>query len=219
MRIEKFVHSCLRITNAGQRLLFDPGKFSFIDGRVDPHHLAGADIVAITHDHPDHIDFDALRVIIGDHPVTLLANGEAVKALREKGFKPTTFETGEQTFGAFRLQAIPTPHAPILAKATPRVTAFRVNERLLNIGDSLDGGLHAFAGTEILAMPVMAPFLTELDVYEFAKAMKPKTLIPLHDGYARDFFIEQRYDTYEPFLKEAGISLQRLGKPGDAADL
>ncbi|OJU13661.1 MAG: MBL fold metallo-hydrolase [Caulobacterales bacterium 68-7] len=219
MRIEKFVHSCLRITSDGQRLLFDPGKFSFVDGRVDPRQLADADIVAITHDHPDHLDFDALRVIVGDRPVTLLANGGAAKALRDKGFAPTTFEDGERTFGAFRLQAIPALHAPILAKETPRVTAFCVNERLLHVGDSFDDSLHRFAGIELLAMPVMAPFLTELDVYEFAKAMKPKTLIPLHDGYARDFFIEQRYDTYEPFLKEAGISLQRLAWPGDAVEV
>ncbi|RZI99562.1 MAG: MBL fold metallo-hydrolase, partial [Brevundimonas sp.] len=36
MRIDKFVHSCLRLTIGQERLLFDPGKFSFVDGRVDP---------------------------------------------------------------------------------------------------------------------------------------------------------------------------------------
>ncbi|PIB92837.1 MBL fold metallo-hydrolase [Caulobacter sp. FWC2] len=219
MRIEKFVHSCLRITVGGESLLFDPGKFSFVDGRVDPHQLAGPSLVALTHDHPDHIDFDALRIILGQRPPTILANGEAAKALREKGFSPTIFEHGQQTFGPFRLVAIPTPHAPILAKETPIVTAFKVNEGLLNVGDSLDPGLHRFADTEILAMPVMAPFLTELDVFAFAKAMRPRTLIPLHDGYARDYFVEQRYDTYEPFLKGVGIRLLRMSDPGASVEV
>ena len=35
MHIEKFVHSCLRLTVGADALLFDPGKFGFIDGRVD----------------------------------------------------------------------------------------------------------------------------------------------------------------------------------------
>lgn len=114
MRIEKFVHACLRITVEGETLLFDPGKFSFTDGRVDPRQLAGPSLVALTHDYPDHIDFDALRIIVGEGPTTIRANGEAARALHEKGFSPTIFEQGERAFGAFRLAAIPTPHAPIL---------------------------------------------------------------------------------------------------------
>ena len=45
MRIEKFVHSCLRLTLDGKRLLFDPGKFSFVDGRVDPRDLDRKSVV------------------------------------------------------------------------------------------------------------------------------------------------------------------------------
>lgn len=34
MRVSKYIHSCLLIESDGDRLLIDPGKFSFSDGRV-----------------------------------------------------------------------------------------------------------------------------------------------------------------------------------------
>jgi hypothetical protein len=65
----------------------------------------------------------------------------------------------------------------------------------------------------------MAPFLTEIGAYEFAKAMRPSQVIPVHDGYARDWFLTQRYDTYQPYLEEAGMTFHRLLHPGDGVDL
>lgn len=218
MRIEKFVHSCLRLTVGENALLFDPGKFGFIDGRVDPKTLAGANVVVITHAHPDHLDPAALKTILAGGG-KVVGNAEVRDALAGESIAVEVFEEGVRRFGAFELRAIPVPHEPILAKETPRVTAFLINGRLLNCGDSFDDALLAHAGVEALALPVMAPYLTELKVMAFAKAMRPKFALPLHDGHARDFFVEQRYDTYEPFFREAGIEFVRLAKPGDAFDL
>lgn len=97
--------------------------------------------------------------------------------------------------------------------------AFLVNDRLLNVADSVGEVLHAFRHVEVLALPVMAPFLTEITVFEFAKSMRPKHVVQVHDGYARDFFLTQRYDTYEPYFKKAGILFHRLEQPGDGFDL
>lgn len=218
MLIEKFVHSCLRLTVGTDALLFDPGKFGFIDGRVDPKTLAGANVVVITHAHPDHLDPAALKTILAGGG-QVVGNAEVRDKLAGEGITVKVFEEGVRRFGAFELRAIPVPHEPILAKETPQVTAFLVNGRLLNCGDSFDDALLAHAGVEALALPVMAPYLTELKVMAFAKAMRPKFALPLHDGHARDFFVEQRYDTYEPFFREAGIEFVRLAKPGDAFEL
>jgi L-ascorbate metabolism protein UlaG (beta-lactamase superfamily) len=218
MRIEKFAHSCLRLTSGGQTLLFDPGKFGFVDGRVDPKALAGANFVLIAHAHPDHLDPAALKIILSAGG-QVVGNSEVRDKLAGEGIAVEVFEDGIRQFGAFELRAIPVPHEPILAKETPRVTAFLVNDRLLNCGDSFDDALLAHAGVEVLALPVMAPYLTELKVMAFAKAMRPKFALPLHDGHARDFFVEQRYDTYEPFFREAGIELVRLAEPGDSFNL
>jgi len=42
----------------------------------------------------------------------------------------------------------------------------------------------------------LAPFTTELIVSTFADALKPKQILPVHDGYTKDLFLEQRYKTY-----------------------
>lgn len=36
MRISKYIHSCLLIEKGGDRILFDPDKFSYVEGLVKP---------------------------------------------------------------------------------------------------------------------------------------------------------------------------------------
>ena len=219
MRIEKFVHSCLRLTLDGKRLLFDPGKFSFVDGRVDPRDLSDVDFILFTHGHPDHFDCEALRTIVGDGEPRIFGGNKVAATLRSQGF--TVSEVGEEglDLGPFTVRALPVRHEPILAEEIPAVLAFVVNDRLLNPGDSFDERLHQFAGIEALALPVMAPFLTEIGAYEFASSMRPSHVLPVHDGYARDWFLTQRYDTYEPYFEKAGMTFHRLQQPGDGFDL
>ena len=69
MMLTKFTHSCVRLEKDGKVLVFDPGNFSETDLA-----LAGADAVLITHEHPDHIDVDAVTA-------ALLA-GDCAAALR-----------------------------------------------------------------------------------------------------------------------------------------
>jgi len=40
----------------------------------------------------------------------------------------------------------------------------------------------------------MAPYLTGLRGADFARSMKPQEILPMHDGYAKPFFLKQRYD-------------------------
>ncbi|CAA9492581.1 MAG: hypothetical protein AVDCRST_MAG91-619 [uncultured Sphingomonadaceae bacterium] len=219
MRIEKHVHSCILLTLAGERLLFDPGAYSFVDGRVDPATFSDVSTIVLTHTHPDHIDKDALRTIADASGATLVGNTEVAAELGGDGFEVSVFDEGERAFGAFNLRALPVDHEPVLAEEVPQVTAFIVNDRLLNPGDSFDARMHAFAGIEVLLLPVIAPFLIEVVAYDFAKTMRPRHVVPVHDGHVRDFFLPPRYDTYDMYMKKAGITFQRLMKPGDGFDL
>lgn len=115
--------------------------------------------------------------------------------------------------------ALPVTHEPILSDSLPRCTAFLVNERVLNPSDSFQSSLFAFEGVELLVLPVMAPFLTELTVVDFARRMRPRQVLPVHDGYAKDFFLEQRYETYGPYFDKLGIRFHALAEPGAGVDL
>ena len=38
MRISKYIHACLLVEKGADKILFDPGKFSFIEGLVSKEH-------------------------------------------------------------------------------------------------------------------------------------------------------------------------------------
>ena len=70
MRFTKLGHSCVRLEKDGAALVIDPGGWSDA-----PAALAGAAAVLVTHEHPDHLDADAIRAALSSDPgVTLWAN-------------------------------------------------------------------------------------------------------------------------------------------------
>ncbi len=214
MRIAKYLHSCVLIEEAGERLLFDPGLFSFVEGRVSPDQFGDVSYVVLTHNHPDHIDVQALRRILELSNAEVIGNSEIASVLKPEGVAVRVVDEGSTEAGPFRLRAIPTAHEPILAGTLPRHTSYLINERVLNTADSFGSALEVFAGVDLLIMPVMAPFLTEPDAFAFARRMRPKAVFPVHDGYARDFFITMRYDAYRQVLANLGIEFHPVSEPG-----
>ena len=215
MHIAKYIHSCLLFSHEGEKLLFDPGVYTFIEGRVAPETFRDVASVVITHTHPDHLDLAALKQILALSGARVVGNGEVAATLREDGIDVTVVEEGPITAGAFSLVAIPTPHEPILTATTPRHTAFLVNERVLNCADSFAAPLLPYAGVEVLVLPVMAPFLTEVGVFDFVRRMHPQQVIPVHDGYAKPFFLAQRYENYGQQFAAVDVTFHRLAEPGD----
>ena len=90
--------------------------------------------------------------------------------------------------GSFTLAAIEAPHAPILDAASPQSTAYLIDEIFLNSSDSFADSLSANKRTPVLALPIMAPWMTELEVAEFARRMLPQRIIPVHVGYCEADF-------------------------------
>lgn len=219
MRVTKYLHSCLLVEEAGTRLLIDPGRFSFAEGRVTTEDFGPVDAVAITHNHPDHADAEALAEIVRRTGARVVGNCETADALRRHGLDVTVVEDGEHRIGALPLVAVSADHEAILADHTPRNTAYLVGGRVLHCGDSLHPRLLAYRGVELSAVPVMAPYLTERAVAGFVAQLGPGAVLPVHDGYARDFFIRQRYDTYQLYMKQLGITFHRLIEPGDSVTL
>jgi L-ascorbate metabolism protein UlaG (beta-lactamase superfamily) len=205
----------LLFEHEGDKLLFDPGNYSFIEGRVSPETFQDVSTIVITHSHPDHLALEPLKHILALSSADVVTNGEVAAILDDEGIAATTIEEGTLTAGAFRLRAIPTPHEAILADTVPRHTAFLVNDRVLNCGDSFADPLLPYAGVDVAIMPVMAPFLTEVGVAAFARRMRPRQVIPVHDGYAKEFFVNQRYANYDKVFTTMNIQFHKLAEPGD----
>ena len=216
LKITKYLHSCLLLEKADDRILFDPGLFTFVEGIVKPGQFTDLKAIVLTHCHPDHIDNDALKEIIKNNPnAVVLANSEIAQKLGEADISVQVFETGSQNVGDFIIEAIDAPHEKLLADEIPQNTAYIVDENFVHPGDSLSENILEKAGTPILALPLMAPWETELQTFEFAKKMRPNKVIPIHDGYAKPFFLESRYQTFDKFLKRENIDFLYMTKAGD----
>lgn len=73
MRITKFGHACVRLEHRGVALVLDPGVFTASEA------VSGADVVLVTHEHPDHLHLDNLRACAAE-VVTVEAVAARVRA-------------------------------------------------------------------------------------------------------------------------------------------
>ena len=217
MRIQKFLHSCLLIEKGSDRILFDPGKFSFVEHGARAADFTRLNAVIITHSHPDHMDDDALKLIIENNPgAVLYGNSGIAAALQPKGLKVELFEEGTKQIGDFRVDAYEARHEKIVAAKIPPNTAYVVDDTLLNPGDSYAYSLDSLRGKfDVLALPVMAPWCSEMDAAGFAARMNAKRVLPIHDGYVKDFFLRMRYDNWETHFGAQGVKFDRLERVGD----
>jgi L-ascorbate metabolism protein UlaG (beta-lactamase superfamily) len=85
MRISKHIHSCLLFEHQGEKLLFDPGLFTFLEGKVRPDQFAGVSTIVITHEHPDHLNMKALKEILAKSTATVISNRGVAEKLRPEG--------------------------------------------------------------------------------------------------------------------------------------
>jgi L-ascorbate metabolism protein UlaG (beta-lactamase superfamily) len=216
MRIRKYIHACLLVDANDTRILFDPGKFSFMDGAVQPEQFVDLDAIVITHQHVDHMDADALKIIAANNPsAVVLANAQ----IRDQLDVPVeVFESGTRQVRNCKLTAIAAQHAALLNAPIPANVAYVVDDRMLHPGDSFDRSLDVCKGIELLALPVTAPWTTELGVAEFALRLAPKKVFPIHDGYAKDFFLASRYDNYGKYFAKEGIEFVPLREVGAALE-
>jgi L-ascorbate metabolism protein UlaG (beta-lactamase superfamily) len=216
MKISKYIHSCLVFELDGYKLLFDPGNFTFIESLVKPEAFADVQGIVITHIHPDHLYIENLKKILALNNVPVYTNTQVGEKLAKENIKFTIWEDGSHYIGPFKLQAITVVHEPVLDNPPVLMTGFVINDKVLHPVDSMEDKLLAYKGIELLIMVTMAPFTNEIKVAAFADKLQPKQILPVHDGYAKDFFIKQRYENYSRYFKKQGITFHEIYKPGDA---
>jgi L-ascorbate metabolism protein UlaG (beta-lactamase superfamily) len=219
MRLRKYGHSCLLLEERGESLLFDPGMVEFLDPHATPDSFASISTIVITHWHPDHADPDLICQIVDRSGAKVLANADGVKALREKGVTAEVPKDGAISSGAFTLRVIKAPHAPLLGAEPPENTAYLVNDRLLNPGDSFDSRMADLKDVPLLALPITAPWLTELEAAKFAERVAPRRVVPVHDGYVQQFFRTRRYQTFKQYFEKRKIGFEVVNGPDAAVEL
>lgn len=201
MRVTKYIHSCLLIEDQGKTILIDPGIFTYEAKALDVNILNKLDYILVTHGHTDHVSVLFLKELLKRFPkVKIISNRDVVNLLRKEGI-------AVQTNSNEHVQLTPAEHERLIpGMQMPENTLFTVFGRLNDPGDSL----HFDKSSEILALPVQAPWGSLVQAVEKALILKPKIIIPIHDWHWRDEARIWAYGMMEKVFDKEGIEFKRM---------
>ncbi len=210
MIIKKFLHSCIFLEDNGKRLLIDPGLFSFIEKKVIVHDIGPVDAILLTHEHPDHYAPEIIKQCIALNPATTIVTHEGIgKLLQVEGLAYQHITAGDtMDIAGFRVQGLEAAHGAIPFPA-PQNLAYAVNNKFLHPGDSL--ATPEGTQCDVLALPIAGPWLTLVDALTLAKQIRPRIVIPIHDVFIKDFFLDRMYQMCQKILVDEEIDFQPLG--------
>ena len=175
MRITKYGHSCLHITEGSASILIDPGIFS-----QGFETLSGLTAVLVTHQHPDHVDPKRLPLLLRGNPgATLYADAGSVQVLADADITATAVATGDVLDVGTTVEVFAGDHA-VIHRDIPVIpnACYLIGGRLLHPGDSLTV---LDRPVEILALPSSAPWMAVKEAIDYFRAVDPKVAIPIHE--------------------------------------
>jgi L-ascorbate metabolism protein UlaG (beta-lactamase superfamily) len=184
MRLTKMGHACVRLEHAGATLIIDPGSFSAPDA------ADGADAILITHEHADHFVEERVRAAAERNPDLHIWTNSAVANLLASsqpslGTRVQSVQHGD-TFSAAGMDVLVIGELHALVHPdVPRVlnVGFLVGGQVFHPGDAFTLPQQP---VETLLLPIHAPWSKAAEVIDFARAVKPRLAVPIHDALLSD---------------------------------
>ncbi|RRO13192.1 MBL fold metallo-hydrolase [Saccharopolyspora rhizosphaerae] len=178
MHITHFGHACVLLESGAGRLLLDPGAFS-----SDFEDLRDLDAVLITHQHPDHLDFERLPALLEANPgARLVVDPGSAQAVAERGLEATTAKPGDSLeLGGSSIDVVGGRHA-VIHPDIPNID---------NVGYLVDQGAFYHPGdafhvpeqrVDVLGLPTGAPWLKLSEAVDFLRAVAPRAAVPIHEA-------------------------------------
>jgi len=170
----------LIIKTQGKTVMTDPGVYTEAQNS-----LFGIDIVLITHEHRDHLHIDSLKAIIKNNPQVVVVTNSAVgKLLDAENINYQVLENGQSCIiDKLSLESFGNTHAEIY-KTIPRIqnTGYMISSRLCYPGDAFEKPKNQ---PEIIALPVVGPWMKIGEAVDYVLELKPKFVFPVHDGFLK----------------------------------
>ena len=215
MRLTKLGHSCVRLDKEGAVLVIDPGTSPFSDaaGALD-----GAAAVMITHEHPDHLDADAIRAALSNDPgLTLWANSSIGASFADYGDGVHVVRHGEAfEVAGFSVHVYGVDHA-LIHKDIPLVvnTGFLVEGDLFHPGDSFTIPEDPVS---TLLVPISAPWLKAGEMIDYFRAVAPARGYAIHDAILNEAGLGLMTRMMSVAAAPTGVPVARL-EPGTSLEL
>ncbi|MFI5903058.1 MBL fold metallo-hydrolase [Streptomyces cyaneofuscatus] len=181
LTLTKKTHSCVRIEKEGRVLVIDPGGFSEDDAAL------GADVLLVTHEHPDHFNEARLRAGLEANPAAEIWTLRSVADQLSAAFPGRVHTVGDgDAFSAagFDVTVHGELHA-VIHPDIPRITnvGFLVDGSVFHPGDALTVPERP---VDTLLLPVMAPWSKISEVIDYVREVKPRRAIDIHDALLTD---------------------------------
>ncbi len=208
MKITHFGHAAVLLeTSSGTRALFDPGTYSTgFEG------LENLDLIFVTHAHPDHVDAPRLVALRDANPsAALIANGEAAAAAGPGRDADRQVRDGSPLeIAGVRVEPTGQTHAPIYPTFPPvSNTGFVLDEAVWHPGDAFDAEPRP---VDVLLLPVGGPWMKIAEAIDFARAVAPRVIVPIHEAGLADVHRQLHYGLIrnlvpaELVVLEAGVA-------------
>ena len=183
MRVKKYPQSHLVISDGTSKILIDPGNLTFNSG-YGVEDFSDIDAFLLTHSHPDHVDPEHAKELIGGKPA--FGNSDVVSQLKNSGVNVTEIHDGQEFEAAgFKVKAIDLPHCKMKDGTDgPPNTGFLVEGVLFHPGDGdiAPEGLKS----DDLALPIAGPTITLDSAMKFVQDVEAKIVIPIHYDYFKN---------------------------------
>ncbi|MFE9652851.1 MBL fold metallo-hydrolase [Micromonospora sp. NPDC006431] len=180
MQVTKYAHSCLRVEHDGGVLVVDPGVYS------EPQALDGADAVLITHQHPDHVNVEAVTRALDRRRFRINGPASLAEVLGDAAEALTVVAPGESfTAAGVAIRAYGGQHA-VIHPDIPVIEnlGFLINDVVYHPGDSLV--VPDDVQVDTLFAPIHAPWNKFSEVVDFIRAVAPRRAYALHDSLLND---------------------------------
>lgn len=210
VKFHALVHASIRIEYDGKEIEIDP--VTKLGGKtIDYTAMPKADYIFVTHEHGDHFDKEALKLLTGDKTqlitnkrcADMLGNGQVMNNGDKK-----------QIDGGFTIEAVPAYNisegrTQFHPKGRDNGYILTIDElRIYIAGDTEDiPEMQDIKDIDIAFMPCNQPYtMTTEQLVKAAKTVKPKVLFPYHYGQTdvsgvpsqlKDSGIEVRIRHYE----------------------
>jgi L-ascorbate metabolism protein UlaG (beta-lactamase superfamily) len=198
VKITKLGHCCLVLEVAGLKVITDPGMYT-----VEAHtKKLSVDIVLITHEHPDHLHIESLKIILEKNPdAVVVSNDSVAKILHEQGIEATHISGGESAeIRGLRIEGFGHEHQTIFESfGKVENTGYFVGEKFYFPGDSF---FNPKKPVDILALPVAGPWMKISDAIKFVNEVKPRVAFGVHDGILT------------PSFRGFPVAVMEFGAPG-----